>query len=173
MSIDAKSGKDLIAAINTCREEISTTRQSLQAVRMAPLPRDAQRDLIKSYVSRQLQAARPTVTVLNDQPRISWRGDTHSVEDIVALLCWLLPTEMVDALTHELPVRPGAISQNDRLLQTLETETRLLELERLEESLVERAHSDGLTDILRRPDASPLAVLNVVITREVQKTAAA
>ena len=34
----------------------------------------------------------------------------------------------------------------------------------LEEGLISRAHSDGL-DILRRPDASPSAVLGVVVAK--------
>ena len=48
----------------------------------------------------------------------------------------------------------------------------LYELELLEEGLISRAHSDGLVDILRRPDASPSAVLVVVVVKVKTEAAA-
>jgi hypothetical protein len=41
----------------------------------------------------------------------------------------------------------------------------LLELERSEQALLDRAHADGL-DVLPRPEASPLAVLGVIIAQQ-------
>ena len=46
----------------------------------------------------------------------------------------------------------------------------LLDLERREEALIMRAADDGL-DVLRRPDASPPAVLGVVVVKEAQAQA--
>jgi hypothetical protein len=46
------------------------------------------------------------------------------------------------------------------------------DIERAEQALFDRAREDGL-DILPRPDASPLAVLNVVVVKEVRTEAAA
>jgi len=45
-----------------------------------------------------------------------------------------------------------------------ELEAALDKFERAEESLIMRAHEDGL-DVLRRPDAAPAAVLGVVVVK--------
>jgi hypothetical protein len=42
----------------------------------------------------------------------------------------------------------------------------VLDLERREESLVERLHQEGVLSIVRRPECSPLAVLRAAIGRE-------
>jgi hypothetical protein len=52
-----------------------------------------------------------------------------------------------------------------------ELEATLLELERREEALIMRAAGDGL-DILRRVDASPPAVLGVMVAKVKTEAAA-
>jgi hypothetical protein len=71
---------------------------------------------------------------------------------------------LLDALVHELPVRPEAIPKVERIRRVAELEAELDRFERDEETLISRAASDGL-DILRRPDASPAAVLGVAVVK--------
>jgi hypothetical protein len=121
---------------------------------------------------RKMQVALPDVHIVADRLRIGWRGDTHSIEDVVALLALICPEHLCRALERALPVpAAGALPQAERLRETFRLEAELLALERLEESLVERACSDGL-DTLRRVDASPAAVLGVAIMKEDKSQAA-
>jgi hypothetical protein len=67
--------------------------------------------------------------------------------------------------------RADAMPAAERVKRVAELQEQLLELERREEALIMRAHSDGL-EILRRSDANPLAVLNCVIVKaQVQQVA--
>jgi hypothetical protein len=121
--------------------------------------------IVIRYVVRMANAAKPTVNIFGDQLRVQWRGDMAATEDVIALACWLDPERVIDAITRELPQRPGALPRDERLKQTALLESELDKLERSEEGLIQRAHSDGLADVLRRVDASPAAVLGVVVAQ--------
>jgi hypothetical protein len=85
-----------------------------------------------------------------------------------------MPEALCEALEREIaaqPARADAMPASERMRRVAELEAQLPELDQREEALIERAHSDGL-EVLRRPDASPLAVLGIVIAQaQVQQVA--
>jgi hypothetical protein len=155
----------LSAAIVAVRTEIASLQQQLATVRRAPLPPAEQRRLVDAYVSELFGRGRPTVAVVGDRLRVSHRGDMVAAEDVLSLMTWVAPEQVQEALEGELrrlPQRADAMTADERERRTAEIERQLLDLERREEALVLRAAGDGL-EVLRRPDASPLAVLGVRI----------
>jgi hypothetical protein len=171
VDLELKDGQTLSAVIEAVRTEIAATKTHLQSVRAAPLPLADQKKLVEAHVKGLAQAARPSVAIgSGDKLRVGWRGDMANVEDVMALLCWVMPQQVIEALSGELPERPGALPANERLRRIAEAEAELDGLERREESLIERAAGDGL-DILRRHDASPAAVLGVAIAGAQQQIA--
>jgi hypothetical protein len=122
--------------------------------------------LIEQAVRERGQTAKPTVSVLNDQLRISW-GENAGV---TAMLCWLQPDVMTAALSAELVEVPGAMSAQERFKRVGEAEQTLLALERREVGLIECARESGI-EILYRPDTDARAVLNIAITQAAQQAA--
>ena len=47
----------------------------------------------------------------------------------------------------------------------------MFELEILEEGLLSKAHSEGMVDVLRRPDADPRAVLGLIVKAKTEAAA--
>jgi hypothetical protein len=172
--IELKPGEKVADAIEAVRGEIRTVRERIAIIRSAPLPKAAQQHLAAEYTVRMAQAARPQVRVVNDQLRVSYRGDMAATEDVVSLLAWIMPEALCEALERELaaaqPARTDAMSSGERMQRTAELDVQLLALERREEALITAAQEQGLV-IERRPDASPLAVLNVEIATAAKQVA--
>jgi hypothetical protein len=170
--IEARDDETLGQAIGTCRDAISQKKQQLAAVRSAPLPRADKVALIEQYVLRLARQAKPTIGVVGDRIKIDWVGDTVMVEDTAALIAWLDPALLCEALCRELdsqPERSDAMSAAERSATTRFVEAELEQLERAEEQMICAAAESGI-DLLRRPDALPAAVLSVVVVsfRETQ-----
>jgi hypothetical protein len=173
--IRLKRDETLHDALSRVREQIAAMQQHIAAVKSSPLPLADQEQLCEAYVVRQLAAARPAVAVLrDDQLRVTFRDSVvGSTDDVLALLCWCAPEQVYKSLVraiHEQPARADAMPAAERVRRTAELEAQLLELELLEESIIIRAHGDGL-DVLRRPDAAPAAVLGVVLAKIESKVA--
>jgi hypothetical protein len=91
------------------------------------------------------------------------------------MLCWLAPASVLSALKREIEAAGApvnAMPAAERIKRISELEAQLLALERREEVLVSCAAADG-TEVLRRPDANPMAVLGiVVVAKEAQQQVA-
>jgi hypothetical protein len=162
------NGKQPAEAIAAVRAEIEALRGKLNVIRKAPLPRDAQIDLIENFVARMMQRAAPKVSIVNDQINVRFRGDVATAEDVFALLCLASPDAACRSLERALgPERTDAMSKNDRLRAESEIDAALVRAERFEESAIEVAAASGV-EIMRRPDANPLCVLGVVIAKPPQ-----
>jgi hypothetical protein len=175
VTVELRSGQTVSAAIEAARGEVKAVRERLDATKRAGLPRDDLKKLAESYVLQLALQARPRIAVVNDQLRVSWRGDTAMVEDVAALFAFLSPDLFCAALQREidqLPTRSDALSADQRKRRVAELEAALDKLERAEQALLDRAHEDGL-DVLPRPDAAPSAVLGVIAVANKAKTEAA
>jgi hypothetical protein len=113
---------------------------------------DDQRSLIAQAVAERARAARPAVSVAGDVCRINWPEGVG----VVALLCWITPREMIDALAGELSELPNAMPQSERLKCVAELEAELDQLERREVVLVEYALENGV-DVLPRHEPACLS----------------
>jgi hypothetical protein len=167
--VELKPGETVSAAIANVRMEIADLGRALAKVKLAPLPVGDRQELVDQYVVELIRRGRPHVSVQRDRLKVECRGDMFVAEDVLALLAWAAPEPLARSLDREvaalpLPLQVDAMPANERIQRVAEIEEQLLILERREEALIERAAADDL-DILRRGDASPLAVLGVVIVR--------
>jgi hypothetical protein len=93
---------------------------------------------------------------------------------LIAIGMWMAGVDrddLVQRLTDMLPEPKGdTLSRSEREAQIAEYRARILDLERTEEVAISRYAEDGV-HILRRPDASPEAVLGLDIGRKVRAAA--
>jgi hypothetical protein len=158
-----KNGETVSAAVEATRGEIKTLSQRLGVVKIAPPPLDEQLDRAKEFVARRALLAKPKVAVQRDALRVFWYDDViTSRTDVLNLLCWAAPDMVLVALQDMIGESSpsNAMPAVERDKQIDHIERRLFELELQEEALISHAAADGV-DILRRSDASPLAVLGV------------
>jgi hypothetical protein len=168
VEIKLKASETVVAALAGVRDQIAGVQQELAAVRKAPLRRSSQLEAVRSFLSRLEQQVRPRVAFdARGAARVLWNEDiVAGKDDVLGLLAFVLGTDTLSAaFTRELE-REGedvaALSPLEREKRLSELSVSLLALERLEEALVLRAASEGI-ELARRGDASPLAVLGLVI----------
>ena len=128
----------------------------------------------QEFVARRALAARPKIAVMHDALRVHWHDDVVMAKsDVLNLLCFFLPDQVLAALQGMIGEQSpsNAMPASERIKRVAELEARLLELERSEEAMIVAAAAAG-QDILRRVDADPRALLNVVVRARAQATAA-
>jgi hypothetical protein len=177
LDIKLASGETVSGAVAAVRSEIAGVQRELASVRAAPLKKSSQQEAINAYLARLAQSARPRIGFdVRGNARVSWTEDMIvSKDDLLGLLAFILGPEQISAaFARELeqePERADALSPLERDKRIAELSASLLSLERREETLIERAASDGI-EVLRRSDAAPLAVLGVEIVAKAQASAA-
>jgi hypothetical protein len=174
VDVSLKTGEKLTEAIDRTRKEIAMLRQQIASTQRAPLPLADQKKLAQEYVARLWRQARPTVSIVGDTLRVGWRGDCVMAEDTAALLAWIAPHLISEAISSELaalPERADALSVQERMRRLSELEAALLRAESQESALIMLAAEDG-TEISRRHDMDPRCVLGVVIAAAKEATAA-
>jgi hypothetical protein len=168
VNVTLKPGDSLSAAIAAVRDEIAGVQRELASVRAAPLRKQSQQEAISAYLARLSQRARPQIGFdVRGNARVAWTEDlVTSKDDLLGLLAFMFgPEQLAAAFARELEVEPeraDAVTPEEREQRLSDLAASLLSLERREETLIERAASEGI-EVPRRPDASPLAVLGVVI----------
>jgi hypothetical protein len=161
-----RDGETWIDAIEATRKDISSLQGQLQVIRAAPLPVEDQIKCIERSIEKTAQQARPAVSIVKDGAvRVAFKDVFVEPEQVLSLLAWVDPEKVRDALTGLLETQPrvvGAMAASEKQQRLEEAEAKLTELERAEESMIERAAKQGI-DILRRPEADPKCVLGVVV----------
>jgi hypothetical protein len=169
--IALKAGETPAAAIEAVRAGIAKVQQEIAQVRAAPMKRASQTEAINKYLARLAQQARPKVAFdVRGNATLRWAEDlVVSKDDLLGTIAAILgPEPIAAAFCRDLePERADAVTPQGRQQRLDELAAQLLSLERREEELISRAEHDG-TPVLRRPDASPLAVLGVAIVASVQ-----
>jgi hypothetical protein len=160
-----RPGLTLIETIEATREEIAKLQRQVAVVRSAPLKRASQTEAINNYLARLARQARPKVGFdVRGNARVAWIEDLATMDSVLGLLAVVLGSEQIAAaFTRQFEQEPepvGALSPAERDNRLADLAASLLLLERQEEQLIERAAADG-TEVLRRSDASPLAVLGI------------
>jgi hypothetical protein len=159
-------------AVESTREQIADLQKEIAKVRSAPLKVESKRDAARAYLERLAQVYAPRI-VFDGRggAKATWREDmVVSKDEILALIVWALgpngPAELVEAFQiDDEPEPEDAISPEERHQQLSKFANTLLTLERQENSLISCAAADG-HEITRRPDANPMAVLNLVIVQQ-------
>ena len=166
------------AAVEAIRLEIINARTALFTIERAASPRDEQEGIIAAWVDQMLAKGQPRVAVANGEPRLTYDGtvnlDQMSHVRLIAIDMWMAGVDrdtLVERLIDMLPEAKGdTLSREEREAQIAEYRARILQLERDEEAAISRYAEDGI-HILRRPDASPEAVLGIVMGRRARAAA--
>jgi hypothetical protein len=159
-------------AVESTRRQIADLQKEIAKVRSAPLKISSKRDAARAYLERLAQVYAPRLVLdARGNAKAMWREDmVVSKDEILALIVWALgpngPAELVEAFAiDEEPEPEGALTPLEKEETLSRFNKTLLTLERQENSLISCAAADG-HEITRQPDASPLAVLNLVIVQQ-------
>lgn len=163
-------GQTIFDAIEAARDRIDDLRSQLDAARAAPLPSDEAKTIARKNIERLADLGAidfdPCVTHggLPIYPSFSpTRMESRTVIDAAAILHWLLKDQLIERAEKEIDL----IADDDFALSTEQRHERIktlkreiLDAERLEETLLEKAAATGIP-VARRPNADPRAVLGV------------
>jgi hypothetical protein len=162
----------LPAAVESTRRQIADLQKEIAKVRSAPLKVSSKRDAARAYLERLAQVYAPRLVFDGrGAAKATWREDmVVSKDEILSLIVWALgpngPQELVEAFQiDEEPEPEGALTPLEKEETLGRFNKTLLTLERQENSLISCAAADG-HEITRRPDANPMAVLNLVIVAQ-------
>jgi len=172
VEIKLKASETVVAALAATREQIAGAQRELVQVRKAPLCRSSQEEAIRAHLARLVQ--RPKIGFdARGGALLTWTEDMATMDGVLGLLAFVLGPEQVSAaFSRDLePESPGAVSPLEREKRISELSVSLLALERTEEALILRAAGEGI-ELARRSDASPVAVLGVVVVNANARTQA-
>jgi hypothetical protein len=175
-----RQNETLAQAIERLRDEIAAAENNLRVVKAAPLLKSELKAAASLLVQQLAQRGRPKVSAGRDGLKVAFtadpRADTFAHrDDIAALLCWQNQAAMVSAIEREIDAlseTQPAMSAAEQSKRASELAGQLLELERQEEALIDKAASEGV-DIPRRENASPVAVLGITVVAKVKALEAA
>jgi hypothetical protein len=169
-----------LKAIEATRARIAECTAEIARTRALPLKHQSRQLALATYLARLAQRVRPRIGFdQRGNARVQWASeDFVTREDILGAIVWALgplgPAQLVEAFEIEQEPEPeNAVSPEEREQQISKFTNTLLALERQEEFLIERAAEEG-TEITRRPDANPMAVLQLqIVAQEAAASAAA
>jgi hypothetical protein len=177
-SVEARprDGETIAQAIVTVRTELARCQVDLTKSKNAPPTKAELKAAACDQVARLARGAAPWI-----DPRGSKLinfGDPRAATTFVeretpwAFFCWLDPTKAtakVTELIDALPVPEGAMTTAEKAKSVAALTAKIEQLEDQEEALILVAAIAG-HDVLRRPNASPAAVLQVrVVERPIEE----
>jgi hypothetical protein len=152
-------------AVRRIRDEISKAHHDLALMQRAALPSAELRMRAREYVSELGKAGLPTVTAERGGFTVTWPAGCQIPMGTMgpgaaAIIAALFPDALVSALDAQIDKVSGAgLSSNERPKREAQLRSRIADLERQEEALIESYEAEF--DLPRRPRASPEAVLGV------------
>jgi hypothetical protein len=160
-------GDDPPAAIKKIRAQVTHLQQQLATMRRAALPASELKEKARGYVRALAAAGTPSLFTQDAKFEVRFEpGATQAMGTVgpgsLAIMCWLFPdqvTARLDALI-DATAKGDGLPANKRGYREFELEGRLSDLERLEEAIISKFETD-LPELLRRPNADPLAVLEM------------
>jgi hypothetical protein len=163
-----KSGETIADAISRTRADLAKSQLELISSKNAPSPKSELKTAAREQVSRLARGAAPWLDARG--AKLFNFGDPRSAITFVerdqafAMLCWFDPDRAVaklEALVDALPTPQGAMTVAEKAKSVAALTVKIEQFEREEEALIEAAIAQG-QDMMRRPNASPAAVLGVV-----------
>jgi hypothetical protein len=175
VDIKLKASETPSAAIAAVRKDIGRVLGEIATTRALPMKRASQLEAMRAYLAGLAARSWPKVVFdAKGNATVRWIEDMATMDGVLGLLVFALGSDQVaSAFALKLPAEASnAISPLERERKLAGLAAELLSLERKEESLIEKASADG-TEVLRRPDASPLAVLGIAIVAAKEAASAA
>jgi len=179
--IDVQS-EDPAADLAECREKIEANKQEtfMTRERSHRLPEeaidngmhavdvlaDAGEPKVGSIYARVLQASgRPMPPTIEPPVQFSSASGGTTIHNGPAFVAWLFRDELKAKLRELIEAKhkpERAISDSDRLEKLAALKAESIRLGRIEEALIELCEARGI-NVVRRPDANPLAVLGLAL----------
>lgn len=169
-----KNGESLKTVLERVRQEIDAIKGEQYRTRLAPPPIEDLKAQARSYVQQMATSVQPRPTPAMARGEgfdLSWFGDDAVSQPLltpkrgIALLCWLYPDKATERLVNVIAQMPRpavpALSEEEKRAKLKELAATLDRLEREEEATVDALHRDGMINVARRVDASPLAILGI------------
>jgi hypothetical protein len=148
------------ASVEELRAQIGELLAEGGRIFAAPLPKAELFERARALVNTLRTTGAPTIVIERGEFIVRFPEARDDVADRAAVLAWLLPDAMVNALHRDIEART---TKNAFVVGSKEREERLaaisaqvLELERQEEAALE-----DRADIDRRPEADALAILGI------------
>jgi hypothetical protein len=171
-------GETLAATAMRIRLKIASLSSERSRVAACGLPLADIKKQASEYVAELVERGRPRLLFGHDRKfnanfAATIDGQFSVRLDIGAALAWLDAPAFLQRLTEEIEAQPKpvlALSAKDRADRLAALDAELLVLEFGEEACVVASQEEGPV-LQRRPDASPLAVLGVVINRSIPAAA--
>lgn len=172
-ALPKKKGESLKALLERLRTEIIACKQQQHIARIAPAPVEDLREQARAYVKRLAAQVSPMPTpsmAKGEGFGLSFFGDdpVSSVVTPVKLLaamCWADPARVTERLVEAVETMPKPavppLSADEKRERLKELAATLDRVEREEEAVIRACHEEGLTNVVRRADASPMAVLAI------------
>jgi hypothetical protein len=176
--LDLRIKGSLPNAIGQTRKGIADLRMEIAKARAAPLTQAAKQDAVNRYLASLSYRFHPRVTFdLQGNAKVIWQHEemVHSKDDVLGMLYWFAPIAVRKAFSEMLAQEPepeDATTPEAKAELIRKFEATLYQLECQEECLITSAAADG-TEVLRRPEANPFAVLQVqIVAKEAADVAA-
>jgi hypothetical protein len=164
-------------AVESTRRQIADLQKEIARTRALPLKVSSKQEGINRYLAGLALRFQPRVAFdQHGNAKVLWNEDmVHSKDDVLGILYFIAPASVTKAFAELMLAHEGepedAVSPEEREQRLAKFANTLLTLERQENSLISCAAADGF-EIVRRPDANPLAVLNLVIVAQQEQAAA-
>lgn len=164
-----RKGETPASALKRVRREIGRLNSELEAVRLAPVPASERKAHVREFIQRK--AIAPSVTgrcggdvAIDLMPPIGLdlKGPI-STAGVEGLITWLFGDLIVEKLEQQIDAETdhaAALSSEDRERAIRDIERKIVAVERDEEALIAEGIGMGL-ELLRRPEASPEAILGI------------
>lgn len=164
-----KDGETLLQAVKRVRGQIAELTSEQSAVKQAGLPIGEMKALAKNWIAERAASARPTITASHDRFDVNFVDPTAftSRVDPIGALCWFDPERMKASLFEQIDSMPKsklALSPTEKAERLQELQDTLFNLERQEEAFIVAAEEVGQI-VPRRPNASPAAILGLIVDR--------
>jgi hypothetical protein len=154
------------SAVAKIRAEITKVQNELHALATAPLPGGELREKARAYVIELAKAGRPQLMAERGEFRIDWPPGSQMAMGTVgpgaaAIIAAINPDGLYALIEEQINRISGAgLASSERPKREAQLRARIADLERQEESIIEKADGDDW-NISRRPQASPWIVLGV------------
>ena len=166
--LQEREGDNPVQAVASIRAEIANAKQQLQAARNAPPPMSELKAQVAGIVAEWGKRGRPNIKATRAGLEVNFDDPVSfapSVNRGVALAAWLWPKQMSVAIEQQISEMPEpvlSLSPKARDARLTELSVAIDQLERIEEGIIDAALAQGQV-IERRADASPAAVLGIVL----------
>jgi hypothetical protein len=152
-------------ALGEIREQITKFERELLTLQRAALPGAELKLKIRELIHRLALAGEPQLITERGQCRLEWPPGSQvpmgtEGPGAACVAAWLLADEMISRLDEKIDRQSGAgLNSTERARREGQLKDKLMTLQRTEESIIEKFESEF--DLIRRPAADPLAVLNL------------